>query len=200
MTPSKTAPQLSRPVAIALLLFAVIGLGASFLLLKSELELLADPAANLGCDINPLIACSDSLMTPQAHLLGVPNSMIGMMAFSALVALAVTLAAGVRLPRWIWGGLGVGTLVAMVYVLYFLLQSLLTFRALCPYCMIVWAATIGIFTIVWAALFAGGMFGGRGVALGRSVLRFWPLVVLAMYLLVVLAIVLSLPDKIGYLL
>ncbi len=170
------------------------------MLIEAELAVLGDPVANLGCDINPLIACSDSLLSPQAHLLGTSNSIIGLVAFSALLAFAVILATGARLAGWLWWGLGLGTLFGFGYVLYFYYQSLFVFKALCPYCMLTWLATIGVFVIVWANIYASGMVGRGAVSTGRAVSRYWILVVLATCLLLVLGIVIVLRQQIGMLL
>ncbi len=186
--------------SVSLVLFSALGLFASFMLVEAELELLRDPGANLGCDINPLLACSDSLLTPQAHLLGVSNSLIGTVAFAALTALAVVLAAGAALPRLLWWGLGAGTFVGFVYVLYFLFLSVSVFRALCPYCMLTWVATTGALVIVWSTMMAAGMLGKRAVRTGRSVGRYWALSVLGTLLLFLLVIVVTLKDQIGMLL
>lgn len=197
---SATSPAPSRFTSVALLLFALLGLYSSFQLVQAELLILGDPGASLGCDMNPLLACSDSLLSPQAHLLGPPNSVIGAIAFAALAAFAFVLATAGKLSAWAWWGLGAGTLVGMGYVIYFIHQTLFTFRALCPYCALTWVATIGVFFIVWPTILAGGLAGRSLVPFGKSLQKYWALAALAVYLLITLAIVVLLQDKIGYLL
>lgn len=188
---------LSLANSIAMLVFALCGLFASSKLVLSELQVLSDPSGSLGCDLNPLIGCSSSLMTKQAHLLGPPNALFGIMAFAALAAFAVVLVSGNKLPTWLWWAMGFGSIVGVGYVLFFLTQSLTFFRTLCPYCMVVWAATLAIFVIVWGALIAAGKVGSGAKAVGRLVLRFSGLLILAVYLIFVLVIILALPDKIA---
>ena len=167
------------------------------MLIISELNVLSDPAAALACDINPLVACSDSLLSPQAHLFGVSNSVIGLAAFVALAAFSVVLASGARLAKWIWWGLAAGVTVGFVYVLYFLFLSLTVFSALCPYCMLTWVATIGAFVIVWSNLLAEGLAGQGLVPAGKSIGRYWALFVLVVLLIFVLVITIVLRQHIG---
>ena len=56
--------------------------------------------------------------------------------------------AKVRLPRWYWGGLAVGTLLGDGFVHWLIFQSLYRIGALCPYCMVVWAVTIPLLVVV----------------------------------------------------
>lgn len=184
--------------AIALIVCAALAMLASFELLVSELEILGDPDASLVCDVNPLIACSSSLLSSQAHLFfGVPNSVIGLVAFAALLTLAVLLAGQVPLPRWVWWGMGIGTALGLVYVGYFLWQSVTVFRALCPYCMVIWATVIGAAVIVWANILAEGLAGSGPATVGQSLRRYGGLVVLLAYLLIVLIILVGLHEQIA---
>lgn len=200
MIASQAVSPPSRLTSAFLFLFSLVGAFASFMLIEAEIELLGDPMASLGCDINPLLACSDSLLTPEAHLLGTSNSIVGLVAFSALTALAAVLVSGARLARWLWWGLGAGTLAGFIYVLYFSYLSLFQFAALCPYCVLAWVATIGAFVVVWANIFAQGLLGASAQKTGRALQRYWALVALAIYLLFVLVIVIVLRDKIMMLL
>lgn len=183
--------------SITMLVAAFLGLFASTELVLSELKILSDPGASLGCDVNPLIGCSSSLLTKQAHLLGPPNALFGIMAFAALAAFAVVLVSGGKLPVWIWWAMGVGTIVGVLYVVFFLSQSLSFFRTLCPYCMVVWAATLAVFVLVWGNLIAQGSLGKAPKALGKVLLRYSGLVILGVYLVFVFVIIVALPDKIA---
>lgn len=187
-----------RVQAAALVFFAFAALAASFQLLRAEMEILSDPKANLACDLNPVIACSTSLLSPQAHLLfGVSNSIVGIVAFSALLTLAVLAFSGVRLPAWIWWGMGLGTIVGLCYVAFFLWKSLTFFMTLCPYCMVIWAATIGASIIVWAVLLSQGRSGGRAQRVGRTLGKYWALFALLAYLIIVLLIVVVLRQQVA---
>ena len=200
-----TVPAAEKPVArpfvgYALAVTALVGLFCSLQLLMSELKVLRDPNATLGCDLNPLIGCSDSLLAPQSHLLfGIPNSAIGMFLFGMLLALAAVLALKGRLPKLVWIGMAVGLLAGVGYIVYFLIQSITIFRALCPYCMGVWAAILAALPLVIGGAGASDALGAIGKKWGPVLLKYWWLATLILYLLVVLAVVLGLSDKIGML-
>lgn len=200
MKKSATATKSLNPAAgIAIMVFALLGLFSSVMLLQSELDILEDPAANLICDVNPLIGCSSSLLSAQAHLLGLPNSAVGLAAFGALLALGAVISFRGTLPKIVWWGLTLGVLGGLVFVAYFLFQSVTVFRTLCPYCMLTWVAVLGAVPVVLGGAGTSGALGTRLSSVGRSTLRYSWAIALALYLLVVLVIVVTLSDKIGYL-
>ena len=88
------------------------------------------------------------MITPQASAFGFPNPLIGIVAFTVVVVTGVLAVAKVRLPRWYWAGLAVGTLLGVVFVHWLIFQSLYRIGALCPYCMVVWAVTIPLLVVV----------------------------------------------------
>lgn len=184
----------------AVIVMSALGLLASFALVQAELEVLADPGAELACDLNPLIGCSTSILSPQAHIFGVPNSVSGVAAFAALFALGVILACRGRLPRLVWWGLSAGAVLGLGFVSYFLYHSAFTFHALCPFCLVVWGATLGVVPLLLGGAAAEGAFGRSVVSAGKRALRYSWAIVLLLYLLVVLFIVVTMSDKIGYLL
>lgn len=190
-------PTLSKVQAIALVLFSALGLFASFQLLNTELKVLGDPTAGIGCDINPLIACSDSLLSPQAHLFGTPNSVLGLVGFAALLTLSVLLLDHVQLRAWIWWGMGAGTAIGMIYVVYFVVQSMTVFEALCPYCMLIWAATIGAAVLIWSNIISGGLVGQRLITTGNALSKWWWAVVFMVYLLIFFDLLVGFRDVIG---
>lgn len=191
-----TSPSTGAIIAI----IALVGLFCSVQLLGSELKLLSDPDAILVCDVNPLIACSDALLTPESHLLfGLPNSMMGIIAFSMLLAIAAVLLFRGSLPRVIRVLLVVGAFVGLIYVVYFLYLSISYFGKLCPYCMGVWAATLAFAPLALGIGAGTGAFGQKSVKWGQAVQKYWWAIALVLYLIVVLVVVLGLGDKIGYL-
>jgi hypothetical protein len=65
--------------------------------------------------------------------------------------------AKVRLPRWYWIGLAIGSALGVVFIHWLIFQSLYRIGALCPYCMAVWAVTIPLFVVA-------ASIAGRGAA------------------------------------
>lgn len=186
-------------LGLAIVVFSAIGFAASVALINSEIALLQDPQAELACDLNPLIGCSSSLLSPQAHLLGLPNSVLGTAAFAALLAVGAVLMFGGKLPNALWWFVSAGSVVGLVFVGYFLYQSAFTFHALCPFCLVVWASALGLLPLLLGGAGSAGAFGRAAVSGGERTLRYSWAVILLLYLLVVLTVVVTMSDKIGYL-
>jgi uncharacterized membrane protein len=160
----------AAPVALAsawwVLIAGVIGLIASMTLTVEKIKILLNPSYLPSCNINPIVSCGSVMTTPQASVLGFPNSLVGIAAFTVVVvsgALAVT---KVPLPRWYWVGLAAATLAGAVFVHWLIFQSLYRIGALCPYCMVVWAATISLLVVV-----ASTAFRPAGESRGNAVVR-----------------------------
>lgn len=153
-------PYLAPPsYGVVLLIAALIGMWASWQLVVSEIMILREPLAALTCDINPLVSCRDTLTVWQANVLGIPNAVVGLAAFSLLVFIGVLTLTGMGLPRWLWWGLSVGCLVALSFVAWLVSISVFTFHALCPFCMVVWTMTIVISCSTWGHAARGGALG-----------------------------------------
>lgn len=131
--------------ALLLIMCGLIGLAASFMLTIDTMELLANPNTKLNCNINPIISCGSVMKTPEASLFGFTNSLLGLPAFSIILAMGVGTLAGITFRRWMWLGLLGGTASGMVLVHWLFYQSVYHIQALCPYCMAVWIVTMLIF-------------------------------------------------------
>jgi uncharacterized membrane protein len=135
------------------LIAGVIGLVASFTLTVEKVKILLNPSYVPSCNINPIVSCGSVMATPQASVLGFPNSLIGIAAFTVITVTGVLAVAKVPLPRWYWFGIAAGTLAGAAFVHWLIVQSLYRIGALCPYCMVVWAATISLLVVVASIAF-----------------------------------------------
>jgi uncharacterized membrane protein len=161
-TPSPDAQSaVPRASAWWILIAGVIGLIASATLTVEKIELLLNPAYVPSCNLNPIVSCGSVMTTPQASALGFPNSLIGIGAFAGVLAVAK-----VPLPQWYWVGMTLGTLAGAGFVHWLIYQSLYRIGALCPYCMVVWVATISLLVVV-----ASIAFGSTGEHRGGVVVR-----------------------------
>ena len=88
--------------------------------------------------------------TPQASAFGFPNPLLGVVGFTALFTLGVVLLARVPLPGWFWWGIQAGTTFGVAFVHWLIFASLYRIGALCPYCIVVWVATITAFVTTTA--------------------------------------------------
>ncbi|MEV4128247.1 vitamin K epoxide reductase family protein [Nocardia sp. NPDC049707] len=145
----------SARAAWVLLIGGLAGWLASVTLTVERFKLFTDPSYRPSCSINPILSCGNVMTTEQAARFGFPNPIIGIVGFSVVVTLAVLAVANVRFPRWIWGGLWVGTVLGTVFICWLIFQSLYRIGALCPYCMVVWAIITPLLAVtteqVWGA-------------------------------------------------
>ncbi|WP_457030622.1 vitamin K epoxide reductase family protein [Kitasatospora sp. P5_F3] len=123
----------------------LLGLFASAVLTLDKIKLLEDPSYVPSCSINPIISCGSVMLSDQASVFGFPNSLIGLAAFAVVVAVGAGILAGAVYARRFWLGLQLGTLFGIGFVTWLMTQTLYSIGALCPYCMVVWAAMIPLF-------------------------------------------------------
>jgi uncharacterized membrane protein len=168
---SQSPSALSSAGAWCILIAGVAGLIASATLTIEKIELLLNPSYVPSCNLNPIVSCGSVMTTPQASAFGFPNSLIGIAAFAVVIVTGVLAIAKVSLPRWYWIGITLGTLAATGFVHWLIFQSLYRIGALCPYCMVVWVATIVLFVVV-ASITFGPTGDGRGNAAVRE-LHHW---------------------------
>ncbi|MDT7769561.1 MAG: hypothetical protein QOI30_2571 [Mycobacterium sp.] len=168
-----SVPLPEAPAAVPLisawwvLIAGVIGLIASVTLTVEKIEILLNPSYVPSCNLNPIVSCGSVMTTPQASALGFPNSLIGIAAFTVVAVTGVLAVAKVALPRWYWVGLTLGTLVGTAFVHWLIFQSLYRIGALCPYCIVVWVATISLLVVV-ASIAFGPAGDDRGSIVARE--------------------------------
>ena len=155
-------PQL---VGWVLLLAGLAGFAASFILAVEKYWLLTNPFYQPSCSVNETISCGPIMTSDQAAVLGFPNPYLGIAGFAIVAATGAMLLAGARLARWYGVGLVIGSSLGALFVFWLIGQSLFVIKALCPYCMVVWAATL---TTLWYSTLAMA-----GTPPSRS--RWWPL-------------------------
>jgi len=162
-------PPAPVPLASAwwVLIAGVIGLIASATLTVEKIEILLNPSYVPSCNLNPIVSCGSVMTTPQASALGFPNSLIGIAAFTVVAVTGVLAVAKVPLPRWYWVGITLGTLVGTAFVHWLIFQSLYRIGALCPYCIVVWVATISLLVVV-ASIAFGPAGDDRGSIVARE--------------------------------
>lgn len=145
---SPAGPAVPALSAWSVLVAGVIGLVASVTLTLEKIDILLDPAYVPSCNINPILSCGSVMITPQASLLGFPNPLLGLVAFTVVVVTGLLAVTKVVLPQWYWMGLTAGLVVGAVFVHWLIFQSLYRIGALCPYCMVVWVVTIALLVVV----------------------------------------------------
>lgn len=164
------------------LITGLAGWIAACALLIERIKLFTDPGYTPSCSLNPILSCGSVMVTEQARVFGFPNPVIGVVGFSVVVTLGVLSVAGVAFPRWVWGGLWIGTALGVIFVGWLIFQSLYRINALCPYCMVVWAIITPLLAVVTDQLW------GRSTGPLR-VLAEWRWTFVAVFYAVVLVLV-----------
>lgn len=145
--------RLSAPSAWWVLIAGAVGLLASLTLTYDKIKILQNPSYVPSCNINPVLACGSVMATSEASIWGLPNSLLGIVAFTVVLVAGVLSVAKVPLPRWFWAGLLAGILIGAVFVHWLIFQSLYRVGALCPYCMVVWVMTMSLLVVVASIVF-----------------------------------------------
>ncbi|MFF9196181.1 vitamin K epoxide reductase family protein [Streptomyces sp. NPDC014779] len=138
----------SRAFAWLLMITGAAGLLASWVITIDKIKLLEDPDFVPGCSLNPIVSCGNIMKSEQASVFGFPNPMLGLVAYSVVIAIGVGLLAGARYRRWYWLGLNAGTLFGVGFCTWLMQQSLYEINSLCLWCCLAWVATIVMFWYV----------------------------------------------------
>jgi uncharacterized membrane protein len=150
--PSGGAVGARRGFAWLLIVTGLMGLLAAFVITLDKTKILEAKVAGEtytpGCSLNPIISCGNIMESPQATVFGFSNPLIGLAAYSVVIAVGVTLLAGATFPRWYWLTFNAGCLFGVGFVTWLQYQSLYNLGALCLWCCLAWVATIFMFWYV----------------------------------------------------
>ena len=168
-----------------------IGTFVSLMLTIEEFHFLKNPSAPLSCDINPIVGCGSAMSTWQGHVfLGIPNQLFGIAAFAAIATLGVVLINNAKIPQWMWRALTAGLFGALLFVHWFIYQSIFVLERLCPYCMATWVVTIPMFWYTFLfALKSGYLKQLRIPAKAQSFMLAHHLDILFVWFLLIIALI-----------
>ncbi len=127
---------------------ASLALIAAFQLSVDKLHILENPEAGLSCSINAVLNCASVMKTPQASLLGFPNSFLGLMAYPVFIFVAIALISGVKMNKFVWRLLFAGALSAALFAWWLYYDSVYVIQILCPWCLLTTTTT----TVIFAAM------------------------------------------------
>jgi uncharacterized membrane protein len=134
--------------AFSLIGLASVGLIAAFILMLEKIQLLKNPAAQLSCNINPIVSCNNVITSKQAEAFGFANPIIGLVSFAVIITIGMGMLAGAKYKRWFWLGLQSGTIFGALFITWLFYEAVYHIKALCPYCIVVWAMVIPLFVYV----------------------------------------------------
>ncbi|SCK43920.1 vitamin K epoxide reductase family protein [Streptomyces sp. WMMB 322] len=139
-----------RAFAWMLLVTGAAGLLSAWVITLDKIKLAENPDFTPACSLNPVISCGNIMKSEQAEAFGVPNPMIGLVAYGIVIGVGMSLLAGARFPRWYWLTFNAGTLFGVGFCTWLMYQSLYDIGALCLWCCLAWVATIVMFWYVTA--------------------------------------------------
>jgi uncharacterized membrane protein/protein-disulfide isomerase len=130
-----------------LILFAVLGLGASAAATYVHYHLIHNPDYSSFCDINATVSCKAAYLSRYGSIGGVPVAVGGIVFFGWVLLM-------------LWGGTGksrirdsalayvfAGSTLALAVVLYLAYASFFVLKEVCPLCVATYVAVIGVFII-----------------------------------------------------
>jgi uncharacterized membrane protein len=182
---SITSTGTKRPFGFALFLSVTgfIGLSAAFAVTVEKIHKLLHPEEAASCDYSVIVQCGKNLASWQGSLLGFPNPIIGLMAWSVVITIGVGILAGARYANWFWRGLNIGAVGALGFVIWLFIQSVFVLGTLCPWCMVTWLATIPLFWVVTFWNMKHGVWGSKVQKLGSTLLSWVGIIILVSFLI-----------------
>lgn len=139
---------LKQALPVIMIAGGAVGLVASLLLTHDKIKVLQNPDYDPFCNINPIFSCGSVMQTEQASLFGLPNTVFGVMAFTALISLGFMMLAGAQLKRWLWQTAQIAATIGVVFMHYLFFQAVWRIQAICPWCFATWMVVIPIFWYV----------------------------------------------------
>jgi uncharacterized membrane protein len=140
--------KLEQVLPYIMIVGGAIGLIASLLLTHDKIKVLQNPGYNPLCNINPILSCGSVMKTEQASLFGMPNTIFGIIAFTALISFGFIMASGAIFKRWLWQVAQVFATVGVLFMHYLFFQGVFRINAICPWCFVTWMVVIPIFWYV----------------------------------------------------
>lgn len=141
----------SQPRTIAFAIFNIlagaVGWFASFELLTEYIKTLKSPDYTPNCNVSILVTCGPNMESWQGSIFGFSNTIIGVTAFVAPIAVGVALLAGARFAPWFWWVYQAGLLFGFGLILWLAYQSVYSLGTLCPWCMVVWSVMIPLWWV-----------------------------------------------------
>jgi uncharacterized membrane protein len=186
-----------RSLARIFIVAGAIGWFASASLLIERVKSLQNPTKDLSCDISPFVACGPLFDRWQASLFGFPNAMLGVAGFVVPIVIGVAIFAGAKFKGWFWRGAVIGLGLAWFFVTWLFTQSVYNIGVLCPYCLVVWLATIPMWWSVLIVTMIQGFWGSRIRNLvSRRGMSFIPATIILNYGVIALLIMQEMGDRI----
>lgn len=134
-----------------LVIAGALALLASVMIMHEGIAELKNPNYSAVCDINPIFSCGSVMDSRQSRAFGFDNTYSGIIGFSAVVTIGVSLLAGARYKKWFWQAFAAGMALAQVFIVWLIHQSVYEIGSLCMFCMLLWLTVTAVFwyTVVY---------------------------------------------------
>jgi uncharacterized membrane protein len=142
----KKTITLEQVIPWMLIIGGIIGLICSFVLVYDQIRIWENPLYHPACNLNPIVSCGSVINSKQGDVFGIPAPFFGLVVFSVLTTMGVIVQSGVKLKRWLWIGLELGTLGGFLSGLLLFFISIYRVHALCPFCLTV---DVVVYTLFW---------------------------------------------------
>jgi len=130
-----------------LVLFALLGLGASGAATYVHYNLIQNPDYSSFCDINATVSCKAAYLSRYGSIGGVPVAVGGIVFFGWVLVMLWGATGKSRIrdsaPAYIFAG----STLALAVVLYLAYASFFVLKEVCPLCVATYVAVIGVFVI-----------------------------------------------------
>ncbi len=135
-----------------LIVFVLIGLGASGASTYVHAQLLSDPTYVSFCDVNDTVSCTQVYLSRYGSVAGLPVGYLGVLWFALSGLLLIGAHRGTpklreRVPAYLFAWSTVGLAV----VLYLAYASFVVLNAVCLLCVTVYVAVAGLFVVTGAS-------------------------------------------------
>lgn len=132
-------------------LLGCMGMLASVELTAAKINVLKDPNFIPNCNINPIFSCQSIMSTAQAEIFGMPNSLFGIVAFTSIITIGVSMLFGAKYNKRFWQLFQLGALGGLAGVAYLFFQGTYRIGAVCPWCALTWVSVIAVnvYLTVW---------------------------------------------------
>jgi len=130
-----------------IIVFALLGLYVSFILSIDTINVIRDAGKDLPCTVSSTINCLSVMKSSQAHILGFPNSFMGIMGYSMILMFGVILLMTKIKNKRFLVLLNLGTLSAFIFSYWLLYSSVSVIGIICPLCVISCLSATSIFFV-----------------------------------------------------
>ncbi len=158
---------LQQTLPYIFIIAGIVGCIAAFALTYDKIQVLKSSSYIPSCNINPILSCGSVMKTEQASLLGVPNTIFGLMGFTALIVVGAVLATGSKLRKELWLIINAAALAGFGFFVYLFFQGVYRINAVCPFCFAVWMVVPPVLWYTTLYNLREGNFGSK-LAKGKT--------------------------------